>query len=166
MEFNDVPALVGKVFWIAMDVINLKEKRNFIEQYVNLRNKYKEQLLSLPINIFDTKKWLDTTDAEIRGIVEESVLLGICILHLNRNGEIGFFVKDKNKGIGAKLLNIIEKVALEKKLGSVWAWVLEDNAIAQHVFEKKSFLKEGISKKEYLGIVKQGVTYRKYLKER
>lgn len=144
-------------------IVDLKEEEFFIEQYVHLRNSYTELLLTSPVNIFDTKEWLKRNDIEIRGIVQNRVLLGVVILYLSKDGEIAFFVKNQNKGKGSKLLCIIEKVAKEKNLLSIWGWVLEDNLIAQQVFKKCGFVKEGTTQKEYKGIIKQGTKYRKYL---
>ncbi|MEW6740277.1 MAG: GNAT family N-acetyltransferase [Nitrospirota bacterium] len=145
------------------EIINLKEHDFFIEQYINLRNSYAELLLTLPVNISDTKEWLKKNDIEIRGVVQDITLLGVVILYLNKNGEIAFFVREQNKGFGGMLLDIIEKLAIERGLKSVWAWVLKDNLIAQRVFEKKGFIKEEIIEREYKGVIKQGIRYKKYL---
>jgi RimJ/RimL family protein N-acetyltransferase len=56
-------------------------------------------------------------------------------------------------------LPIIQTVAREKGLHSVWAWVLYDNLIAQRAFEKNGFAKTGISEREYNGIIKQSIEY-------
>ena len=61
------------------------------------------------------------------------------ILYVGKGSEITFFVKHPNQGIGSKLLNIIEDVAKERKLTSLWAWVLKNNFIAQRVFTKNGF---------------------------
>lgn len=146
-----------------MQVIDLKENNPFIEQYVNLRNSYADLLISSEVNLSETKEWFSTADIEIKGLVEDDTLLGVVILYLKRDGEIAFFVKDKNKGIGTKLVNIIEKVAREKKLNFIRGWVLIDNMIARRVFEKSGFIKEGTSKREYKDTVIEGVKYKKYL---
>ncbi|OGM56398.1 hypothetical protein A3E46_02510 [Candidatus Woesebacteria bacterium RIFCSPHIGHO2_12_FULL_46_16] len=144
-------------------VIDFKKHEGFIEQYVDLRNSYAELLLTAPVNIPDTKEWLKRNDIEVRGILHDDILLGVVILYLNRGGEIAFFVKEKDQGVGSKLLKIAEKVANERELKSLWAWVLVGNFIAQRVFEKNGFLKEGISERQYKSVIKQGYTYKKYL---
>jgi len=146
-----------------MKIIDLKKEEFFIEQYVNLRNSYVKLLLTLPVSISETKEWLKRNDIEIRGFVQDNLLLGVVILYLNRDSEIAFFVKYPKKGIGSKLLKIIEKVAKEKNLKSIWAWVRKDNLIAQHVFEKNGFVKEGISKKRYNTVIKLGIKYKKLM---
>ena len=144
-------------------IIDFKKHEDFIEQYVDLRNSYTELLLTAPVNISDTKEWLKRNDIEVRGILHDDILSGVVILYLNRSGEIAFFVKEKGQGVGSKLLKIAETVARERKLKSLWAWVLVGNFIAQRVFEKSGFLKEGISERQYKSIIKQGYTYKKYL---
>jgi len=149
---------------IKMEIVDIKEREDLIEQYVNLRNSYTELLLTSPVTITATKEWLKKAYIETRGLIEDSILAGVVILYLSKGGEIAFFAKDKNKGTGSKLLNIIEEVAKEEKLKSIWGWVLEDNFIAQGVFEKNGFEKIEICVKEYKGIVRQGVKYEKFLK--
>lgn len=144
-------------------VIDIKKYKDFIVQYVNLRNIYAELLLTAPVTIQDTKKWLKRDDIEIRGILQDDILMGVVILYLDRSGEVAFFVKEKGQGVGSKLLKVAEKVAKESKLKSLWAWVLVDNLIAQRVFEKNGFLKEGINERQFKGVVKQGYIYKKYL---
>ena len=143
-------------------IIDFKKHESFIVQYVNLRNSYTELLLTVPVNIQDTKEWLKRNDIEVMGILHDDILPGVVILYLNRSGEIAFFVKEKNQGVGTKLLKIAEKVANRRKLKSLWAWVLVDNFIAQRVFEKNGFVKEGISERKYKSIIKHGYTYKKY----
>lgn len=146
-----------------MEIIDLKEEEYYIEQYIDLRNSYSELLLTLPVNTTGTKEWLNNDDIEIRGLVQDYILLGVVILYLNKCGEIAFFVKDQNKGMGSKLVSIIEEVAKEKKLLSVWGWALEDNFIAQRVFEKNGFAKESISERRHKGKIRLGINYKKYL---
>ena len=146
-----------------MDIIDLRKREDFINQYVQLRNAYAELLLTSPVNVSETREWLQKNDIEIRSLVENDILLGVVILYLNKEGEISFFVKESSKGIGSRLLNIIEEVAKKKNLKSIWAWVLEENLIAQKAFEKNRFKKESVSWKEYKGIVRKGIQYKKYL---
>ena len=146
-----------------MDIIDLRKREDFINQYVQLRNAYAELLLTSPVNISETREWLQKNDIEIRSLVENDVLLGVVILYLSKEGEISFFVKESSKGIGSRLLNIIEEVAKKKNLKSIWAWVLKENLIAQKAFERNGFKKESVSEKEYKGIVRKGIQYKKYL---
>jgi predicted acetyltransferase len=145
------------------EIIDLKKESGFIDQYVHLRNAYTELLLTSPVTPAETKVWLKRDDIEVRGLVHGNILLGAVILYLSRNGEIAFFVKNKNKGFGSTLLDIIENVAKEKRLKSLWAWVLKDNITAQRVFDKNGFLQENIKTRVFKGIIRQGIEYKKYL---
>lgn len=149
----------------SMRAANLKEEEYFIEQYVNLRNTYTEVLLTSPVNIRETKEWLRRHDIEVRGVVQDDVLLGVVILYMHNNGEVACFVRYPNKGIGSELLKMIEEVARGKKLGFIWAWVRKDNFIAQRAFEKNGFRKTEVSEREYDNTLKQGIEYKKLLGE-
>lgn len=146
-----------------IDLKDLKQPESFIEQYVALRNSYTELLLTSPVNLAETKEWLKKDDIEIRGFVEDNALLGAVILYLDRNGEVAFFAGEKGKGIGSKLLVLIEDTARRKKLQLIWSWVLKENHIAQRVFEKNGFKKEGETIREYRGMPRQGIEYKKIL---
>ncbi len=146
-----------------MRVIDLKEETGYIEQYIHLRNSHIDMLLTSPVNKDDTMKWLERRDVEIRGVVDGDVLAGVVILYLGREGEVAFFAKDKNKGMGTRLLSIIEDIARKMNLPFIWAWVLKDNKIAKHVFEKSGFLNDGVQTREHDGILYDGVKYKKLL---
>lgn len=147
-----------------IEVIDLKKEEYLIPQYVDLRNSYIDLLLSHPVTPTETKEWLTHEDVEVRCLVENGVLLGVAILYLNRRGEIAFFVREQNKGLGSKLLNIIETVAMERGLNAVWAWVLNHNEIAQKVFEKSGYMKEETTeRKVYNQKDYQGIVFRKAL---
>jgi len=132
-----------------MKIIDLKNNNNFLKQYIDLRNEHKNLLLSLPVTLAETKKWLKTTDIEVRGIVQNDILTGVVILYLEKNGEIAVFVRYPNRGLGTKLLSVIEKVAEQKGLFFVWAWISKDNLVSRHVFEKDGFIKSESGKKRY-----------------
>lgn len=144
-------------------IIDFKKDESFIAQYVDLRNRYIELLLTNTVTVTETKEWLTNKDVEVRCVIEDNVLIGAVILYLKRKGEIAIFVKDQKRGIGTELLKVIGKVAKEKNLNSIWAWVLKDNFIAQRVFEKNGFVKEGANEREYKGIIKHGIKYKKNL---
>lgn len=146
-----------------MKIIDLKEEEYFIEQYVTLRNNHTELLLTSPVSISETREWLKRNDIEVRGFVQDDVLLGVVILYKQKDGEVAFFVRYPSKGMGSKLLKEIEEVAREKKLRFIWAWVRKDNLIAQRVFEKNGFKKGEISKRESHDGVKLGTEYKKLL---
>lgn len=146
-----------------MEIVNLKKDDYFIRQYVDLRNHYVDLLLTSIVNVDETKKWLKKPDIEVKGLIEKNVLLGAVILYLDKDGEIAFFTKNPGKGLGGKLLMIIEEVAREKKLKSVWAWVLQDNVAAQKAFKKKGYVMEKIVARKYNNKNKPGIIFRKGL---
>ena len=142
-------------------VIDLKREEEFIEEYVSLRNRYSFLLLTRQVKVVETRRWLKRRDIEVRGIVKDSSLTGVTILYLSREGEIAFFVKEPNQGTGRKLLEIIERVAREKNLESVWAWVLDDNLPAKSTFQKNGYTADGKSRRSYRGENRLGVIFRK-----
>lgn len=144
-----------------MKTIDLKKEEDFVEQYVNLRNSYCKELLTVPVSISETKEWLKKDNIELRGMVEDNILCGATILYLNREGEIAFFVREKNKGFGRKLLNIIEIVAKESGLKNVWAWVHDYNYISQMVFDRSGYIKDKRAKKVYCNKEYGGTIFRK-----
>lgn len=152
-----------KRLWEGTRVVDLKKEERFLRQYVNLRNRYENYLLTLRADFSKTKEWLKETEIEIWGLAKGKILLGVVILYLNKNGEIAFFARYPNKGIGGRLLDVVERNSRKKKIPLIWAWVLKDNFVAQHVFEKKGFKKGCISNRSYKGLIKQGIRYTKYL---
>ncbi len=144
-------------------IINLKQATDYIQPYIDLRNRYCELLLTEPINVTDTIEWLKRDDIEIRGVVRGNGLVGIVILFLNRAGEIAFFTESKGLGQGSELLSIIEGVAKEKGLREFWAWVRHDNMIAQRTFLKNGYRREEETAKQYRGQTMKGFVFRKKL---
>ena len=146
-----------------MRVIDLKDEPDFLEQYVKLRNSYCDLLLTNPVSVDQTKQWLKDNNILIRGLVREKTFLGAVVLYLHRENEVAFFVMERNKGLGTKLLEIIEQVAEKEKLNSLWAWVLINNPVAQRVFEKRGFVRVKSSSRQYKGKILSGIVYTKDL---
>ena len=142
-------------------IIDLKSEEGFLKEYVALRNRYTSLLLTKPVSVVETKRWLERSEIEVRGIVQGSGLTGVTILYLKRKGEIAFFAKELNQGIGTKLLRIIERVAKEKHLSSVWAWVLDNNLPAKRAFEKSGYKPDCKSRRCHEGENRLGVIFRK-----
>jgi len=147
----------------VLKIIDLKKDEFFIPQYIELRNHYVDLLLTNSVSVGETKEWLGREDVEIRCLIEDNVLTGAAILYLNKKGEVAFFVKEPQKGIGAKLLKIIEEVAKGKKLNSLWAWVMSSNLAAQKTFIKNGYLMEGETERRYRNKILQGFVFRKKL---
>jgi len=142
-------------------VINLKDEDSFIAQYVELRNKYCELLLTVPVNVEETQKWIKNEDVEVVGVVKGDALLGVVILYLHRAGEIAFFVRSPNHGAGSYLLKLVERIARDKGMGSVWAWVLNENVAARKTFTKAGYSLEKESSKYFERRLRKGVVFRK-----
>ena len=113
------------------------------------------------INIDVDNKWFDgymaNRNQAIRCAVTdlEDHILGLVSLvsidHLNQSAEFHIMVGDRanqNKGIGSFALDQMLYHAFENmNLQRIELTVLEDNARAQHVYEKKGFIREGIKRK-------------------
>ncbi len=124
----------------GLRLVDLKNKPRLLSQYVELRNRHCQVLLTEPVNLKDTRAWLKNNDVELFAVTGGGSLLGAGILYCQRKAEIAFFVKVPGKGIGSFLLAALEKKAAERGFRRVWAWVLAGNQAAQ-----KAFLKNGYS---------------------
>jgi RimJ/RimL family protein N-acetyltransferase len=124
-------------------ILDLKGHPELLPQYVELRNRYCELLLTQPVAIAETRGWLHSTTTEIRCIADGDDLLGVVLLYIDRGGEVAFFARQVNRGIGTQLLHIADDMARQKKLTSIWAWVRKDNAAAVRVFEKCGYQEVG-----------------------
>ena len=142
-------------------IIDLKQETAFIEDYVSLRNRYRDLLLTTPVNVRDTRRWLRDSAIEAWGIAQGCNLLGAVVLYLGRNGEIAIFAEHQHQGLGTKLLKIIENVAKEKNVRRVWAWVLSDNVAAQRTFRKNGYTIEGESPRSYGNDKFRGILFEK-----
>jgi GNAT superfamily N-acetyltransferase len=116
-------------------------------------------MLTSPVNYGETKIWIKKDDIEVWGLAENGVLEGVVILRLAAGGEVTFFARRKNKGIGTLLLEIIRKVAADRGLESVWAWTMEANIPAQKAFEKGGYQRVGVETREHQGRLLTGVRY-------
>lgn len=143
--------------------VDLKVRRSYIKQYVELRNRYKELLITSLVTVEETVKWLDNASVSVRCLVLNKKVIGAVVLNFERAGEVTFFAEVTEKGIGGWLLKVIEKVAREKKLNSIWAWVLSGNRIAQKAFEKNGYLKEKEIIRNYGGREVNGIIFRKLI---
>lgn len=144
-------------------IIDLKKDDLFVPQYVDLRNRYAQLLLSTPVTVAETKAWLLREAVVVKCLIENDVLVGAVVLYLNKAGEIAFFVKEPKKELGSQLLRVIERVAAEKKLGSLWAWVLTTNLAAQRTFLKNGYRLEKECPRKYDDEVLNGLIYRKMI---
>ena len=145
------------------EIIDLKQDEFFIPQYVELRNHYIDLLLTNSVTVDETKEWLFKENIEVRCFVNNHVLVGVVILYLNKEGEVAFFMKNRNRGVGSQLLKVIEEVAKGKKLNSLWAWVMSSNLAAQKSFFNNGYLLDGETAKRYKNKNLRGFVFRKKL---
>lgn len=145
------------------EVINLKEAKEFIGQYVELRNKYFKELLTHKVTIPGTLKWMNEADVELYGIIKKGILLGVVLVYIDKRGEIAFFAREPGKGYGSKLLKIADKVGLEQRgLPFLWAWTRKENFAAIKALERSGYIRQGIITKEYEGDMVDGYVLKKY----
>ena len=89
----------------------------------------------------------DRKDYLIYGVMFNGNPVGACGLKniTETDGEYWGYIGEKNewgKGIGRKMLNFIENIALEKHLSSVWLRVLNDNERALNLYKKAKYVEE------------------------
>ena len=149
-----------------MAVVDLREAHTFIHQYVELRNRYKDLLLTKKVTTDETVAWLEREDVEVRCLVRDNLLLGAVVLYPSKENEVTFFVKEPGKGAGNRLLGIIEDVAKEKGIIDLWAWVLQSNTAARKSFQKREYDQDSIFEREFNGSLFEGIMFHKTLKQR
>jgi len=147
----------------VLKIIDLKQDEFFLPQYVELRNHYVDLLLTNSVTVDETKDWLVKENVEVRCFVDSQTLIGVVILYLNKEGEVAFFVKNRNRGVGSQLLKVIEEVAKGKKLNGLWSWVMSSNLAAQKAFTKNGYLLEGETERRYRNKILRGFVFRKKL---
>ena len=126
--------------------VDLKSKKTpieIIEQYVALRNRYRDLINSREVSVEETIEWLSESHAIIYGIVEGDALLGVLVIYVDKDHELTFFSRTSGKGIGTVLLKLADELAMEHKIERLWAWTFCDNVPA-----RKSFIKNGWILKE------------------
>ncbi len=133
----------------SLRIVDLKKEPDFLNQYVEMRNQYSEVLLTEPVEIAETEDWVRSEGIEIRGLARGRTLLGVAVLYLEKGGEITFFARHPNEGIGSRLLEAIESVARNRKVFKVWAWVLSENALARRAFMKNGYQLNAESERLY-----------------
>lgn len=142
-------------------IINLKEKLDFLDQYINLRNQNTNFLLTKPVTTTETREWIKEEGIEIRGLASSGILLGVAVLYLKKGGEIAFFTRHPNRGTGSILLKAIEEVAKAHQISPVWAWVSSKNAIAKRAFLKNGYRVEAESVKTHNHQTIKGILLKK-----
>lgn len=111
----------------------INNDKELLKQYVKLRNKYSDILLSDKVDYKGTLEWLKKVKVSIFAEVAEDKVLGVLVLYHDKKNEICFFVKTPKQGIGTKLLKHIEHFK------DMWAFVADDNYASQGAFLKAGY---------------------------
>lgn len=144
-----------------MRIVDIRTEPRFVAQYLELRNRHAEILMTEPVSDAETHEWLRTAAVEIKGLVRDDQLEGVALLYLERGGEVAFFTRQPGAGTGSRLLQVIEGAARLRGISSVWAWVRKENIIAQRAFEKNGYDSSGEESRIYRGEERRGILYRK-----
>lgn len=118
-------------------MIDLNKNRQYIQSYIDLRNKYTTELNTKVITIKSTINWFNNDKrGAIHCVVEDEKVIAAVIVHNRR--EVTVF-SDK-KGLGNKLLAEAELMAFELGMADLWAKV-NDNS--EKLFIRNGYKKEG-----------------------
>jgi len=142
-----------------LKVADLRRSSRYIGQYVALRNRHADLLLTSEVGVEETEEWLRRTGDPVIVVTAGAELLGAAVLYLRRQGEVAFFARRPRRGIGSALLRALEGEARARGLGSIWGWALEDNAAARGAFEKCGFTPAGSSVRVFRGEERRGVRF-------
>ena len=138
------------------DVIDLRDHPRYVEQYMEQRNRYSDLLLTRPVSREETEEWLQRDGVVVRCLVEGGILEGTVILYLDRGGEVAFFARQPGRGVGPRLLGIIEETGHKNGLVRMWAWVLCVNERARRVFQKCGYSEIAVTERVHVGMIYKG----------
>jgi GNAT superfamily N-acetyltransferase len=148
------------------EIVNLRERKEFLKRYVELRNRYIKELLTEKVTTPGTLKWIANTDVEIYGLVGKDTLLGVILVYIEKQGEVAFFAREPGKGYGSRLLKIANKIAKKRNLSYLRAWVNEGNVPAVRAFEKNGYIRQGVKIREYSEKRIKGFNFIKHFERR
>jgi len=148
---------------MKIDIVDLEENLQYLDQYIELRNSFTDKLLCEKVTMQDTKEWIKNTQLCIKIATQNSLILGVVILYMDKENEITVFVKEQNKGLGNLLLLEIEKFALDSKIKQIYAWIQNTNIASQSLFLKQKYIKQKQSTKIFNNIKYTGDIYQKEL---
>jgi len=145
---------------IDLQIINLADAKCLIEQYVDLRNMYKKELLTDIVTVSETINWLKHARVHVVVAVDCNELIGAATLYLDKNAEIAIFTKKHRSGVASALLNNIKLDARDIfLLNDIWAWIADNNVKSSNLFEKNGFIKKMSICKQYNGKLFSGGVY-------
>ncbi len=148
-------------------VVNLKKNQQWLTDYVFLRNKHLQALLSEKVDLAATKEWLRQNDVELYGIIDGGIFQGAVVIYIKENkgeGEVAFFTSNIGCGYGGRLLKITDVVAVERRLSKLCAWTRDNNVPAINVFRRNRYFLVKKTEKTYRGEKIKGYLFEKYKK--
>ena len=122
-----------------MEIIDLNANWEYIPGYVDLRNKFIEELMTQRITAEGTEKWLEGGEGQIHCVVEDGAVIAAVIVR--KRCEVTVF-SDK-PGIGDSLLEEAEKMAYSMGMGKLWAKIHLTNSKSFKLFERGGYKHEG-----------------------
>ncbi len=148
---------------MKIDIVDLKKNLQYLDQYIVLRNNYKDDLFTEIVTYQETRNWLQNNSIVNMIATQNKMLLGVVILYIDKKNEVTIFVKEKNKGIGTLLLKEIEKHAIKNGLTYLLSWIEASNKASKTLFikEKYTLIHEKI--KKYNNINYNGNIFKKDL---
>ena len=125
-------------------MVNLCSAREHVKGYIDLRNRYTDELMTKPITVESTEEWLRSGGGLIHIAVECGSVVSAVIVHKRR--EVTIF-SDK-AGVGNTLLAEAEAMAQELGFCDLWARVEENNIKAHDLFLRIGYtLYDGVYRK-------------------
>jgi len=139
----------------------LKEDIPFKVAMINKKDNNRYLHYDLPLNNSNTLAWFNnkknsTNRLDLTVLYDDAIVGVIGLLNIdNKNKKAEYYVcidiAFAGKGIGTISSNLLFKYAFEKmKLNKIYLFTEENNKIAQRLFEKLSFQKEGLLKDDII----------------
>ena len=117
--------------------INLNDNRQYIQSYIDLRNKYTDELMTKVITVQGTIEWFENGQGgAIHCLIEDDGVVAAVIVHKRK--EVTIF-SDK-AGMGDKLLKEAERMARNLGYDKLWARVKDGNYPAHAAFDRNGYV--------------------------
>jgi organic radical activating enzyme len=117
-------------------VIDLGRNRRYIQGYIDLRNRYTDELNTKPISVESTVDWFDTgKGGAIRVAVEDGQVVAAVIVHKRR--EVTVFSAKPH--MGDNLLTEAEDMAYELGYADLWAKISPENQRSVRLFLRNGY---------------------------
>lgn len=144
-----------------LEIINLKENLGFVEEYVTLRNAWKQNLLTDEVDLDKSYEWVKNSNTIILGVLENRQLTGVGMVYLDKENEIALFVKNQKKGLGTLIMRHLINEMKERNFSYLRGWTYNPNM--RKLFEKYNFKYLGERERAFKGEYYKGGDYEKWL---